>query len=57
MFAKKVNLFTPQGRTYRRELKYLYARRTAVDALIQTLQDYNRYRAPTAAQPAKRKLA
>ena len=30
---------------YRKELEYLYARRLAIDALIETLQDYDRFRA------------
>jgi hypothetical protein len=58
MFAKKVPPAPTAGRTYyRKELEYLYARRSAVDALIESLQDYDRFRAASAATPPKRKLA
>jgi hypothetical protein len=57
MFAKKVPSAPPPGRTYRKELEYLYARRSAVDALIQSLQNYDRFRASSAGHPLKRKLA
>jgi hypothetical protein len=30
---------------YREQLEYLYARRSAIDALIESLQRYDRYRA------------
>jgi hypothetical protein len=29
---------------YREELEYLYARRLAIDTLIESLQDYDRFR-------------
>jgi hypothetical protein len=29
---------------YERQLKYLYARRSAIDALIESLEEYDRYR-------------
>lgn len=29
---------------YRKELEYLYARRSAIDTLIESLQDYDRFR-------------
>ena len=35
---------------YREELKYLYARRHAIDTLIESLQQYDRYRAPAPAR-------
>ena len=47
MFAKKeiLNSSDVLARTaYRKELEYLYARRMAIDALIESLQDYDRYR-------------
>ena len=47
MFAKKEILASSNvlARTaYRKELEYLYARRVAIDALIESLQDYDRYR-------------
>jgi hypothetical protein len=33
-------------RGYRRELQYLYARRSAIDAVILSLQNYDRHRKP-----------
>jgi hypothetical protein len=58
MFAKKMPpVQAAAGRSYRKELEYLYARRSAVDALIQSLQDYDRFRAPSPGAPMKRKLA
>ena len=44
MFAKKTLPPTPPDRTYRKELEYLYARRTAIDTLIQSLEEYDRFR-------------
>jgi len=36
-------------RVYRKQLDYLYARKSAIDSLIQSLEDYDRFRAkPTA---------
>ena len=43
MFPKKQVGPTPV-REFRKELEYLYARRTAVDSLIQSLEEYNRFR-------------
>ena len=43
MFGKK----EPQSASipaYRKELEYLYARRSVVDALIASLKDYDRFR-------------
>jgi len=34
----------PPSRGIHRELKHLYARRSAIDALINTLQTYDRFR-------------
>jgi hypothetical protein len=34
------------NRGYRRELEYLYARRSAIDAVILSLQNYDRHRKP-----------
>jgi hypothetical protein len=42
MFAKKLPIAVP--RTFKSELEYLYARRLAIDALIESLQDYDRSR-------------
>jgi hypothetical protein len=33
---------------YRKQLEYLYERRTTIDALIESLQDYDRFRAQRA---------
>ena len=57
MFAKKTRLDAPPTRDHRKELQYLYARRTTVDTLIQSLEHYDRFRASTAVQPLKRKIA
>ena len=46
----------PQARGYEQELKELYARRCAIDRLIESLQDYHRFQTP-ASQAPKRKLA
>jgi len=58
MFAKKSPSPSPPSYYskggYRKELDYLYARRSAVDALIQKLEDYDRFRArPAANRKAK----
>jgi hypothetical protein len=53
MSAKKDS---PQGRSYRKELEYLYARRSAVDLLIRSLEQYDRFRARNA-DPPRRKTA
>lgn len=46
MLAKKeLPPSSPAPLAYRKELEYLYARRLAIDVLIESLQDYNRFRA------------
>ena len=58
MLAKKVlHYATPPTRTFRKELKYLYERRTVVDSLIESLEHYDRFRARTSVGPSKRKSA
>ena len=57
MFAKKIRLSPSSTREYRKELEYLYARRTTVDTLIESLEHYSRFRGKTAAPPFKRKTA
>ena len=57
MFAKKIRTEAAPSREYRKELAYLYARRTTVDTLIQSLEHYDRFRARAASQPLKRKIA
>ena len=44
MFAKKAQTAASPARTHRKQLQYLYARRSAIDALIQTLEEYDRFR-------------
>jgi len=55
MFAKKA--LGGRNTEYRKELEYLYARRIAVDALIESLQEYDRFRAKTIVFDPKRKSA
>ena len=46
MVAKKEPLSTTSlNRIYRKKLEYLYARRSAIDTLIQSLEGYDRFRA------------
>jgi hypothetical protein len=46
MFAYKPPVPEPDDvNNYRKQLEYLYARRTTIDALIKSLQTYDRYRA------------
>lgn len=59
MFPKKApatssSPYSHSNGGYRKELDYLYARKSAVDALIQTLEDYDRFRAkPSVYRKAK----
>ena len=54
--VKKPSAPLPPLRGMRRELQYLYARRSTIDALIESLQQYERYSAKNA-DARKRKLA
>ena len=56
MFAKK-HSSPPPPRLYRKELDYLYARRTAIDTLIESLEEYDRFRAITNNHSKQRKTA
>lgn len=56
MFAKKAPVAISSGRGYKTELDYLYARRVAIDALIQSLEEYDRHRAKRI-EDGKRKSA
>ena len=56
MLAKKGLYPTSPARMNRKELDYLYARRSAIDTLIQSLEEYNRFRARQCEEP-KRKSA
>ena len=40
---KEIPAFSPSP-AYREELEYLYARRIAIDTLIESLEEYDRYR-------------
>jgi hypothetical protein len=57
MLAKKALASISSSREFRKELQYLYARRTAVDALIESLQEYDRFRPKSALMTQKRKSA
>ena len=51
MFPKKP-AFPTSGRGYTKELAYLNARKSALDSLIQSLEDYDRFRSvPMARKP------
>jgi len=39
---------------YRKQLEYLYARRTTIDALIESLQEYDRFRAQRAPEQERK---
>ena len=55
--AKKSPIVLTPVRGVQRELEFLYARRYAIDSLIDSLQAYNRARTAKAAEPRKRKTA
>lgn len=42
--AKKSPVMIASARISRKNLEHLYARRSAIDALIASLQEYNRFR-------------
>jgi hypothetical protein len=54
MFAKKV-LPNSSARAYRKELEHLYTRRSAVDALIESLEQYDRCRGTRVEDKRQRK--
>jgi hypothetical protein len=55
MFPKK-HISPAAARGYRKELEYLNARKSALDSLIQSLEDYDRFR-PTRVDDRKPKTA
>jgi hypothetical protein len=55
MFAKKTTS-PPADRGYQKELEYLRARKLAIDGLIQSLEDYDRFRGERT-DNRKRKIA
>jgi hypothetical protein len=44
LFAKKELPTSSPALAYRIELDYLYARRSAIDTLIESLEEYDRFR-------------
>ena len=57
MFAKKPASPAPSpDHGYKKELEYLHARKSALDSLIQSLEDYNRFRS-TRTDDRKRETA
>ena len=44
-------------RNYQRELEQLYARRSAIDSLITSLEEYDRYKAAAPTRMGQRKSA
>ena len=56
MFAKKEPTTPSPVLAYRKKLEYLYARRSAVDNLIESLQDYDRFR-ETRTDESERRMA
>jgi hypothetical protein len=44
MFAKQKTPVSASVLAYRQELDYLYARRSAIDSLIESLEEYDRFR-------------
>ena len=45
MTAKKAPVDIAHARRFKTELQTLYARRSAIDVLIESLKDYDRFRA------------
>jgi hypothetical protein len=50
LFAKKELPTSSPEPAYRLELDYLYARRSAIDTLIESLEEYDRFRSASANQ-------
>jgi hypothetical protein len=48
MFARKPPVPDSNDACYRKQLDYLYARRTTIDELIESLREYDRFRAQRA---------
>jgi hypothetical protein len=57
MFAKTETPVSASVRAYRQELEHLYARRSAVDSLIESLEEYDRVREAARAEDSKRQTA
>ncbi len=54
---KKVPVVLTPARHYRRELEQLYARRSAIETLIRSLEAYDRYYTVKSVTACKRKSA
>jgi hypothetical protein len=52
MFPKKDIAAADRG--YRKELEYLRARKSALDSLIQSLEDYHRFRSTPTDHPKRK---
>jgi hypothetical protein len=57
LFQKKVPITLIPSRSLKKELEYLYARRSAIDSLIESLEGYTRYRTERVLRPDKRRTA
>jgi hypothetical protein len=55
--VKKSTMTLNPIRNYQRELDQLYARRTAIDSLISSLEEYDRYKAAAPTRLGQRKTA
>lgn len=55
--AKKSTMTLNPIRNHQRELDRLYARRSAIDLLIASLEEYDRYKAAAPARFGERKTA
>ena len=55
--AKKSTVTLNPVRNYQRELQQLYARRSAIDSLITSLEEYDRYKAAAPTRLGERKTA
>ena len=54
MFAKKTLGSPISSRPYKKELEYLHARKSALDTLIQSLEEYGRFRAIPVGGPGRK---
>jgi hypothetical protein len=55
--AKTVPVTLNPVRDYQRDLEFLYARRSAIDAVIASLEEYDRHRAQKPVMDRQRKSA
>jgi hypothetical protein len=53
--GKNAPVMIDTARNYQNELEVLYARRSAIDALIASLEDYDRYRESKSARPGQQR--